>query len=153
MKKYLLSIAMCAVVSLAIAQEKKDSHFGAKVDAANAVDATKVTELLKSNDTVNTKLTGKITSVCQKKGCWMLMETGNGTTMRVKFKDYEFFVPKDCAGKTAVIEGMAFNDVTTVEMLQHYAEDANKSKEEIAKITKPEVKPAFEASGVIIYND
>ena len=97
------------------------------------------------------KITGKIASVCQKKGCWMMMETSDGQTMRVRFKDYEFFVPKDCAGKTAVIEGIAFNDVTSVAELRHYAEDANKSKEEIEKITQPEKKPAFEAEGVIIY--
>ena len=148
-----MTIAFCTAVLFASAQEKKESHFGANIDAANAIDASKVNDVLGSKDTITTKLTGKITSVCQKKGCWMLMETGNGTTMRVRFKDYEFFVPKDCAGKTAVVDGIAFKDVTTVAMLQHYAEDANKSKEEIAKINEPEVKPAFEASGVIIYND
>ena len=44
-----------------------------------------------------------------------------------------------------------FNDVTSVAELKHYAEDANKPKEEIEKITQPEKKPAFEAEGVIIY--
>jgi len=35
-------------------------------------------------------------------------------------------------------------------MLQHYAEDAGKSKSEIDKIIKPEFKLSFIASGVII---
>ncbi len=151
MKKYFFLLALAVATISVQAQDKKASYYGAKITADNAVPAAMVTELLAGKDTLPTKLEGKIMSVCQKKGCWMMMETTNGNTMRVRFKDYEFFMPKDCAGKTAVIEGIAFNDVTSVEMLKHYAEDGGKSKEEIAKITKPESEPAFEASGVILY--
>jgi hypothetical protein len=35
-------------------------------------------------------------------------------------------------------------------MLRHFAEDAGKSKEEIAKITKPEFEMGFEADGIIL---
>ena len=107
--------------------------------------------LLANKDTIPVKVEGKILDVCQKKGCWMMMETTQGEKMRIRFKDYDFFVPKDCAGKTAVIDGIAYNDVTSVEDLRHYAADAKKSKEEIEKITEPEKSAAFEAEGVIIY--
>lgn len=80
----------------------------------------------------------------------MTMNIGNDKTMQVKFKDYAFFVPKDASGKTVFIEGVAFTDTTSVQELQHYAEDGGKSKEEIAKITEPEISVSFEAHGVII---
>lgn len=148
----IILVAFATIMSLTLmAQDKKVSHFGKKITEENAQPASVVDRMLTTKDTVNVKIQGKITSVCQKKGCWMMMETVDGNTMRVRFKDYEFFVPKDCAGKTAIIEGIAFNDVTSVAELKHYAEDANKSKEEIEKITQPEKKPAFEAEGVIIY--
>lgn len=151
MRKLIL-VAVATVMSLSLmAQDKKASHFGKKITEENAQPASVVDRMLTTKDTVNVKIQGKIASVCQKKGCWMMMETSDGHTIRVRFKDYEFFVPKDCAGKTAIIEGIAFNDVTSVAELRHYAEDANKSKEEIEKITQPEKKPVFEAEGVIIY--
>jgi tRNA (Thr-GGU) A37 N-methylase len=73
--------------------------------------------------------------------------------MMVHFKDYGFFVPKDCSGKKLVMEGIAFIDVTPVSQLKHYAEDAGKSKEEIEKITEDEKELTFEASGVLLYNE
>ena len=47
-------------------------------------------------------------------------------------------------------EGKAFVKETSVEELKHYAEDAGKSKEEIAKITEPKLEMSFEASGVLM---
>ena len=43
-----------------------------------------------------------------------------------------------------------FLDTVTIEMLKHYAEDAGKSEEEIAQITKPSYDMGFTADGVII---
>jgi len=92
---------------------------------------------------------GTIDAACQKKGCWMVMKDGE-TEMRVRFLDYGFFVPKDCSGQTATIKGVASLDTISVEMLQHYAEDAGESEEEISKITEPEFELSFEATGVLI---
>ena len=81
------------------------------------------------------------------------MDMGHGNTMMVHFKDYGFFVPKDCSGKKLIMEGIAFIDVTSIEQLRHYAEDAGKSAEDIAKINDPEEELTFEASGVLLYNE
>jgi hypothetical protein len=52
---------------------------------------------------------GEVSEVCQMKGCWMaLVPQGSSAKIRVTFKDYGFFVPKDARGCTARIEG-AFN--------------------------------------------
>jgi hypothetical protein len=91
-----------------------------------------------------------VESVCQVKGCWMKLKMENGQTMRVTFKDYGFFVPKDIAGKTIVFEGNATTKTTSVDELRHYAADAGKSKDEIVKITEPKTELAFEANGVLV---
>ncbi len=98
------------------------------------------------------KVEGEIVEVCQKKGCWMTVKKDDGSVVRVTFKDYGFFVPKDAAGKWVIMEGIAFFDTLSVATLQHYAEDAGKPAEEVAKITEPEYKITFEAEGVIIKN-
>ena len=85
------------------------------------------------------------------KGCWMRLKDAENNELFIRFKDYGFFVPKDAAGKTAVLKGKAFIHTTSADELKHYAEDAGKSKEEIAKITEPEQEYRFLADGVIIY--
>jgi hypothetical protein len=127
-------------------------YFGDTINQDNAMAVAEVAKILDGKDSVKTKLTGTIESVCQKKGCWMKMNIGENKDMMVRFKDYGFFMPKDASGKTVVIEGLAFKSTTSVEELRHYAEDAGKSKEEIAKITEPETEIGFEANGVIIKN-
>jgi hypothetical protein len=105
-----------------------------------------------SVDSLNAKVTGKVSAVCKAKGCWMTMisEKPGQPDMRVTFKDYAFFMPKDIVGKTVVIDGFALVETTSVADQRHYAEDAGQSKEEIAKITTPKREMTFEAAGVVI---
>uniref|UniRef100_UPI0035622737 DUF4920 domain-containing protein n=1 Tax=Seonamhaeicola sp. TaxID=1912245 RepID=UPI0035622737 len=91
-----------------------------------------------------------VLKVCKAKGCWMTLDLGDGNEAMVKFKDYGFFVPKDIAGKDVVVNGKAYVKEVPVDELQHYAEDAGKSAEEIAAITKPKKTFSFEADGVLI---
>lgn len=125
-------------------------YFGDSITQDAAIAADQLALQMKGKDSLKIKVTGPIEDVCQKKGCWMNMNIGNNQSMRVRFKDYAFFLPKDAAGKTVFIEGVAFTDTTSVTELQHYAEDGGKSKEEIAKITEPEINISFEANGVIL---
>lgn len=92
---------------------------------------------------------GKINGVCKKKGCWMTLADGENE-MRVTFFDYGFFVPLDCEEKTATLKGVASLDTISVEVLQHYAEDAGQSADEIAAITEPEFELVFEATGAFL---
>lgn len=130
-------------------EEKATGSFGAKIDEHGAMAATDLLKTLETKDSVVGKITAPITEVCSKKGCWMTVDA-NGTEMRVTFKDYGFFVPKNSSGHTAIMEGVARKEELSVATLKHYAEDAGQSKEEIAKITKPEMEYSFEATGVII---
>lgn len=105
---------------------------------------------LKKGDSIKVKFQSSIKEVCKKKGCWMQMDLGNDNQSFVRFKDYGFFVPLNADNSEAVISGVAFVDVVSVDELRHYAKDGGKSQAEINKITKPEVTYAFTATGVYI---
>lgn len=131
-------------------EDSPTGYFGEKITEDGAIDASELLTMLKEGDSVFVKVRGKINECCQKKGCWMDVDLGNGKSMVVRFKDYEFFVPKNSAGYTAIMEGYAKLEVQDVEWLRHKAQDAGKSAEEIAAITEPETSITFMANGVII---
>lgn len=127
-------------------------HFGAVIDASNAIAYDELIPKMATTDSLAVKVSGKVSEVCQKKGCWMVLvpDQPGQPEMRVTFKDYAFFMPKDLAGRRVVVDGFAYVDLTPVDVLRHYAEDAGKSKEEIEKITEPKREVSYEASGVLI---
>ena len=135
---------------VAVAQPEITGSFGEQIDIAGAVPAVQVVNELETIDSVQLKVSGVIKEVCQAKGCWMTMEIQDGVHMRVTFKDYGFFVPKDASGFQATIEGMAKREWVDVETLRHYAEDEGMSEEEIEAITEPEKSYNFVATGVVI---
>lgn len=140
------ALALC----VAMTAQAGDNHFGKKIKAKGAISASELTQKMSGKETVEAKVSGTVESVCQMKGCWMKVKMEDGTSMRVTFKDYGFFVPKDIAGKTVVFEGTAKLKTTPVAELRHYAEDAGKSKAEIEKITDPEKAVTFVADGVVV---
>ena len=116
-----------------------------------AINSKTLMTLLESSDSVDVKLTAEVTGVCKKKGCWMDVKLNDSTTMLVRFKDYGFFVPMDCEGKQATIEGQVKRTTHSVEWLRHKAEDAGKSIEDIERINEPELAYSIdEASAVIL---
>jgi hypothetical protein len=147
MKNLLITILFLSLTSIAFGQ--KYDAFGKKIKPSGS----SVAAILKGKtefDAKAVKIEGEVESVCQAAGCWMKIKTADGQTMRVTFKDYGFFVPKDIAGKKVIFEGIPAVKTTSVAELQHYAEDAGKSKEEIAKITSPKTELTFIADGVLV---
>lgn len=64
---------------------------------------------------------GRITQVCQKAGCWVVLEHG-GRFARVMAKDHAFAVPKDAAGE-AVVHGVLEVEDISAEHARHLVED------------------------------
>ncbi|WP_426291674.1 DUF4920 domain-containing protein [Dyadobacter endophyticus] len=145
--KKLISI-LCLVLTITFA--KAQNNFGKQIDDKSAIAATALPGKMGDKNEMQAKVTGIVESVCQAKGCWMKVNLDNGETMRVVFKDYAFFVPKDISGKTVVFEGEAKKTTASVEHLRHYAQDAGQSKEDIEKITEPKDELTFVAEGVIV---
>lgn len=152
-----------AVLALASCQkkeaEKKEdkavayAKFGDSITVDGAITKEELLtkyKAMKPTDTLNVKVATKIVDVCQKKGCWMNLDLGEGKTAFVKFKDYGFFVPKNAAESEAIVNGKAFVEVTSIEDLKEYAKDAGKSKAAIDSIVAPETNYSFMADGVLI---
>lgn len=125
-------------------------HFGTAITSEGAIQVEDLAAKMNSVDSLDLKLAGVVNEVCQKKGCWMTLKNASGEEVRVTFKDYAFFMPKDISGKKVVLDGYAYTELTSVETLRHLAEDGGKSKEEIAKITAPKKELSYEAKGVVI---
>jgi hypothetical protein len=101
------------------------ASFGNKIMADNAVPALSMASQYKTmalGDSVSSKMVAKVDEV----------------------------MPKDIAGKEVIVKGKAFVTEVPVEELQHYAEDAGKTPEEIAAITEPKKTFSFEADGVLL---
>ncbi len=101
-------------------------HFGGAftlADGAKPIDDVlgKAAEL----DGQNVRVSATITKVCKKKGCWFVLasEKDPATTVRVTMKDYGFFVPLDCDGKKADVEGVLKRVEVPEAARKHLAED------------------------------
>lgn len=70
------------------------------------------------------RFSGRITEVCQAKGCWMMLED-DGRVARVMFGKHDFYVPKDTAG-TAIVHGVLTRKELTPEQVEHLSSDSGK---------------------------
>lgn len=91
-------------------------------------------------------LDGVVESVCKQKGCWMTLAAG-GRSVRVRFKDYGFFVPLDCEGRRVLAGGEFSLKKLDADETRHYLEDAGKH-EEAARVLEGTVECLLIADGV-----
>ena len=149
---FLIPILLVSFVVMAqppIGPANKGMTFGVKTTVDGAVTADELATVLASKSEAEVKVKGKVAEVCKAEGCWLRMQTAKGTMM-IKMKDHSFMVPLAMNGKTIVAQGIATFKETSVEMLRHYAEDAGKTKEEIAAITEPKKEIIMQATGILV---
>ncbi len=91
---------------------------------------------------------GSIIDVCIRKGCWLVVTDGT-TRMRVTFKDYGFFVPKDAAGRKVLLQGIVTRQEMSEEDARHYAEESTIG-EKPEDINGPQQVVTMVATGVAI---
>ncbi len=157
MRKICFLVTMLTLTLLSYAQPPKvpaepGTSFGQTTTAENAITVDQLFSIMQSKEKktgFQVKIKGVVTQVCEKEGCWIKVQSPDGS-MLVKMKDHKFLVPLVLNGKTIVIDGTADEKMTTVEQLRHYAEDAGKSKEEIAKITEPRKEITVQAKGILV---
>jgi hypothetical protein len=90
-------------------------------------------------------LHGRVSDVCQRKGCWLVLRDG-GEHLRVRFADYGFFVPADASGSEAYVEGHVKVEVLSEKSARHYA--AESIDGDPAAISGPQREVGFTATGV-----
>lgn len=135
-----------------VSEKNSFSSYGEKISSSKALDAKEAKnhfESLKPGDTLNLSFATRVKSVCKMKGCWMILDLP-GEEVRVTFKDYGFFVPKDIDDRQVIVAGKAYLEELSVEDQKHYAEDAGKTEAEIALIKEPLLTKSFLAHGVLL---
>lgn len=89
---------------------------------------------------------GVVETACQNRGCWMQVVPEAGQSgMRVTFKDYGFFVPKESKGLKARMEGVVAVKKLSNDEAQHLADEGAKLNRD-ADGTAREI--SFVATGV-----
>lgn len=144
-----LLISTCIFAQKDIRSAQPGIEYGQGVSADEYLTVKKLEKKLDTDSTYSGSVKGNIVEVCTKKGCFMkLTDDNSGELITIRFKDYGFFMPQDIVGKTVAVEGDAKVTVHSVKQLQHWAEDAGKSKEEIASIQSPRKTIEIIATGV-----
>jgi hypothetical protein len=168
--KAILFAAAVSVSTLAFAQETSQKKYSppagnavigdiygagvASTSESQAITVEKLGKKLKKENkkVENVAIKGKVTDVCEKKGCWLTIQTDDNSQFFVKMKDYAFFVPTSLKGKNVVLEGSAERKVTSIDEQKHYAEDAKKPQSEIDAIKTPKEEIRFVANGIKVVN-
>ncbi|MBL8115112.1 MAG: DUF4920 domain-containing protein [Acidobacteria bacterium] len=141
---FLATLAASGADAAAAAPEKFGAPLTGKPEAVTLAQLVKEPAKF-SGKSLRTE--GKVNAVCTQKGCWMTMNEGD-QTVRITFKDYAFFVPKDIAGAKAVVEGSFKVEEIPEGTAKHYAEETPGGKPDAIK--GPQKQLSFEATGVEI---
>lgn len=151
MKNILFASLLFIAIGASAQKEKtpaaKGVVYGVVAEDKAAVAPDEIAAKLVNNE-FEGQVKAKVVQVCKAEGCWIKVERKDGTAMMVRAKDHAFLMPENIVGKTVLIDGSATVKETSEEMRKHYAEDAGKSKEEIAKIKGAEKDIQFSARGV-----
>lgn len=139
MKQILCLLAALAMSPLAVAAEDEVSTptisargtavYGEAMPLGRPLD---IASALADDQTWNRrrgKFEGKITSVCQNKGCWLVLTEG-GHEARV-FSGHKFFLPKDTSGR-AIVYGTLSRRVLSEAFARHLAEDAGADPSQVS---------------------
>ena len=111
----------------------KTGHYGAPFTVATSEPLAAVLDKADTHVDKTVKVRGEVASVCKKKGCWFVIKTDEdkSRTVRITMKDYGFFVPKDCDGKVAEVEGVLTKKVVKEAVRKHLAEDGGEDPSKV----------------------
>lgn len=112
-----ISLLAAALLLLGASSESRD--FGAGVTLRETTPLAEVLATPERYAAEPVLVEGRITDVCQKKGCWTVLTDGKNS-VRVRFQDYGFFLPKDAFGATALVQGVAVVRTLSEKEARHY---------------------------------
>lgn len=152
--KGILTVIAALSLSVASYAQDKGNFYGEKFEQKTPVEVPAFMKTMKDIKGTTLKIydiqvKGTIEEVCQSAGCWIRLKNTEGEHVFVKFKNH-FTIPMDLAGSGAIVHGVASKKIISVDDQKHYAEDAGKTADEIAKITAPKEEVRIDASGIWI---
>lgn len=148
---------MSATAAAASGEHSCGDH-GAKVDKGSAKEdahapnasgesaANSCGELTKDATGDKVRVSGTVSAVCQKAGCWMTLQDGDAEA-RIFTREHKFFMPTDIVGKRAEVEGNLRAKEVSAGFAKHLAEDGGKDP---AAVTGPQKEYVVNATGVRI---
>jgi hypothetical protein len=144
----LLALPLCAPV---FAGAEEEAERPAATEHGAGVTLTEVTRLAEVSAEPErfrgrpVLVRGRVRDVCQKKGCWMVVDDGSAQA-RVRFADYAFFVPKDSSGKEAWVQGEVSVKTLSRREARHYAGES--TREDPSEVDGPRREIGITATGV-----
>lgn len=120
MRRILLSALLLGVVG--VAQAGEPTRYGQPLPDTAAIPVSEAVAAFDQHAGKPQRYSGRITQVCQAKGCWIMLED-NGQSARVMFKDHAFLVPTDSSGHAEVV-GVLSRKELTPEQVEHLREDS-----------------------------
>ena len=122
MQRILVSLAL--VAALGIAHAGEPTRYGKPLPATAAVPVAEAVAAFDQHAGKAQRFSGRITEVCQAKGCWVMLED-NGKVARVMFGNHDFAIPKDSTG-SAVVHGVLTRKTLTPAQVEHLSGDSGK---------------------------
>ncbi len=123
--------------------------FGQEITLSHAISVDRAVDEIDTLKDKEVLLEGRVSNTCEKKGCWMALD-GTDHSIRVTFRNYSFFVPRDIIGKRVQAQGLLSEAMMGISEARHYAEDAGKSEAEIQQIQQPTKEYRLVATAVKI---
>jgi hypothetical protein len=159
---FLFTLSSCGNETITVVDEKV--NFGKKITTDGAISLTDAIKKIKLGEgatdldlgeghivqVIPIKIEGKVSAVCKMAGCWLDIES-EGQTITITTND-EFFVKPNIVEKTVIVEGNAYEAITTVAELKSAAKELGESPENIENITAPKSEYKFLAKGLFIKN-
>jgi len=141
-----LATSLLCLTALLIGADTPDpSGFGAALQLSEPTALGKVLEAPDRFTRTPVLLRGRLTDVCQKKGCWTMLQDGDAV-VRVRFQDYGFFLPREALGRTALVEGVADVREISEGEARHLAAESRDG--DPSRIDGPQREVGFIATGV-----
>jgi hypothetical protein len=137
---WILSFALLVVTPAAAAE-----NFGAALRLTDETPLSRVAAEPEKFADRAVLLRGRVADVCQRKGCWTILQDGD-ERIRVRFLDYAFFLPTDCNGREALVEGKIEVETLSEGLARHYEEESRDGNPDA--VTGPRQEITMTATGV-----
>jgi hypothetical protein len=138
-----VALLLAALLLVGASSESRD--FGAGVTLAGTTPLADILAAPERYAADPVVVEGRIADVCQKKGCWTVLTDGKNS-VRVRFQDYGFFLPKDALGATALVQGVVVVRTLSEKEARHYAAESRDGDPSAIHGEQREI--GFVASGV-----
>jgi len=105
----MVAVLLC-VSSLAFAEAPSSGidpvRVGAAITTKKATDIAKLAKDPKKYVGRTVRIEGTVNKVCQGAGCWVEVSSSKGATFLAKSLDESVLLPKDCAGRRIMVQGV-----------------------------------------------